>query len=161
MERKTSYLPGLAEVKEKVEKLARRGKAAEAAKAAAEGFLDDLSSGAATMEVLAKREGCTVEETGLFSRRGGFIGKIGINEELSRDAFSLTAAKPYGPRVYGAGENFFIVMLKEKQEAAREAFLAEREKQRDAFMPLKQNERVKIWLDGLKARAATEIHMTL
>ena len=161
MERKTSYLPGLAEVKEKVEKLARRGKAAEAAKAAAEGFLKDLSSGAATMEALAKREGCTVEETGLFSRRGGFIGKIGINEELSRDAFSLTAAKPYGPRVYGAGENFFIVMLKEKQEAAREAFLAEREKQRDAFMPLKQNERVKIWLDGLKARAATEIHMTL
>jgi len=52
-------------------------------------------------------------------------------------------------------------MLKEKQEAAREAFLAEREKQREAFMPLKQNERVKIWLDGLKARAATEILMTL
>jgi peptidyl-prolyl cis-trans isomerase D len=162
MERKASYLPGLAEVKENIEKLARRAKAAEAAKGKAEGYLKELSSGAVTMEELAKREQFTVEETGLFSRRSGFVGKIGVQEDLSRDAFSLTKEQPYGPRVYGnKGETFFMVMLKDKQEATREAFLAEQAKQRDAFMPLKRNERVKIWLDGLKARAKTEILITL
>lgn len=161
MERKTSYLPGLAEVREKVEKRVRREKAAEAAKAGAEVYLKDLSSGAATMEELAKREQFTVEETGLFSRRGGVVAKIGVNEELSRDAFSLTTEKPYGPRVYGTGETIFIVMLKERQQATREAFLADQAKQRDAFMPLKRNERVQIWLEGLKARAQTDILMTL
>jgi peptidyl-prolyl cis-trans isomerase D len=161
MERKTSYLPGLAEVKEKIEKLARRAKAAEAARGAAEGYVKELASGAATMEALAKKEQLTVDETGFFSRRSGFIGKIGLDEDLSRDAFSLTKEKPYGPRAYGKGESCFIVMLKDRQEATREAFLAEQAKQRDMFLPIKRNERVKLWLDGLKSRAQTEILLTL
>jgi peptidyl-prolyl cis-trans isomerase D len=161
LERKASYLPGLAEVKQKIEKLARRAKAAEAAVGKAEAYLKELSSAAVTMEELAKKEQFTVEETGLFSRRSGVIGTIGVNEDLSRDAFALTSEKPYGPRVYGQGENFFIVVLKNRQEASREAFLKEQAKQREVFMPIKRNERVKLWLDGLKARATTEIHLTL
>jgi peptidyl-prolyl cis-trans isomerase D len=161
MERKTSYLPGLAEVKEKIEKLARRAKAAEAARGAAEGYVKELSSGAATMEALAKKEQLTVDETGFFSRRSGFIGKIGPDEDLSRDAFALTSEKPYGPRVYGKGVSCFVVMLKDRQEVTRETFIAEQAKQRDMFLPIKRNERVKLWLDGLKARAQTEILLTL
>ena len=161
MERKTSYLPGLAEVKEKIEKLARRAKAAEAARGAAEGYVKEFASGAATMEALAKKEQLTVDETGFFSRRSGFIGKIGLDEDLSRDAFALTSEKPYGPGVYGKGESCFVVMLKDRQEATREAFLAEQAKQRDMFLPIKRNERVKLWLDGLKSRAQTEIQLTL
>ncbi len=161
MERKPSYLPGLAEVRDKIERLARRAKAAEAARGAAEGYVKELSSGAATMETLAKKEQLTVEETGFFSRRSGFIGKIGLDQDLSRDAFALTKEKPYGTRAYGKGESSFIVMLKERLEATREAFLAEQAKQRDMFMPIKRNERVKLWLDGLKERAQTEILLTL
>jgi peptidyl-prolyl cis-trans isomerase D len=160
MERKTSYLPGIAEVKEKIDKLARRAKGAEAARSAAEGYVKDLSAGGVTMEALAQKERLTVEETGFFSRGSGFIGPVGVDEDLTRDAFGLTQEKPYGPRVYGKGESFFIVRLKERQEATREAFLAEQAKQRDMFMPVKRNERVKLWLDGLKARAQTEILLT-
>jgi len=161
MERKPSHLPGLAEVKDAMEKLARRAKAAELAREAAEGYVKNLASGAETLEELAKKEGFTVEETGFFNRRSGFIGKIGVDADLSRDAFGLTKEKPYGPGVYGKGERFFVVMLKDRQEAAREAFLAEQAKQRDIFMPITRNERVKLWLDGLKARAQTKILLTL
>ena len=160
IERKASYLPPLEEVKAKIEKLARREKATAVAQGKSDGFLKDLSSGGTTMEEIAKREQFTIEETGFFARRSVFIGKIGAHEDLSRDAFALTKEKPSAQRVYSKGDNFFIVSLREKLEATRETFLAEKEKQRDAFMPLTRDDRVRIWLKALRARAGTEIFLT-
>jgi peptidyl-prolyl cis-trans isomerase D len=160
IERKEPYLPTLEEVEEKVVKLVRKEKAREVAREEAEKLLREFASGA-SMDQIAKREHLTVEETGLFSRRSGFISKIGVSEELVREAFSLTLKKPLPQKVYGVGNRYYIVELEEREEADQGKFQPQKGKMLERFLAQKREERVKLWLKGLKERAEIKIFLTI
>jgi len=102
----------------------------------------------------------TIEETGHFTRRSGFIGEIGSSEELVREAFSLTSESPFPKKVYIKGNRYFVVQLKEREGVEREKFLSQKEKIREKFLAQKREERAKRWLKGLRERAEIKILMT-
>ena len=159
IESKDPHLPTLEEVKEKVMGGARREKAREVAKEKAERLLEKLRAGE-SMDKAASRERLTIEETGHFTRRSGFIGEIGSSEELVREAFSLTSESPFPKKVYIKGNRYFVVQLKEREGVEREKFLSQKEKIREKFLAQKREERAKRWLKGLRERAEIKILMT-
>ena len=112
------------------------------------------------MDALAKREGLTIEETGFFSRKSGFIGNIGYIEGLAGEAFSLTRESPFPKKVYGVGNRYFVVELKEKEEASRESFQSEKEKVRENFLAQKREEAIRRWLEKLREDARIEVLIT-
>jgi len=160
IERKGSYLPTLEEVKEKVIKLAKREKARKMAKEKAEKLLEDLRAGT-SMNKIASREKLTVEETGPFTRRSGFVGKIGSNKDLIKGAFALTTENPLPKKIYIKGNSYFVVQLKKREEVEREKFLSEKEKMRERFLTQKREERARLWLKGLRERTETKILITI
>jgi hypothetical protein len=147
-------------VKEKVMGGARREKAREMAKEKAERLLEKLRAGE-SMDKVASRERLTIEETGYFTRRSGFIGKIGSSEELVREAFSLTSESPSPQKVYIKGNRYFVVQLKEREGVERKKFLSQKEKIREKFLAQKREERANRWLKGLRERAEIKILMTI
>ena len=160
IERKGSYLPTLEDVKEKVVKLAKREKARKMAKEKAEKLLEDLRAGT-SMNKIASREKLTVEETGPFTRRSGFVGKIGSNKDLIKGAFALTTENPLPKKIYIKGNSYFVVQLKKREEVEREKFLSEKEKMRERFLTQKREERARLWLKGLRERTETKILITI
>lgn len=159
-ERQASYLPTLKDVKEKVTKQVKREKAQEMAKEKAEKLLEELKAGT-PMKKIASREKLTVEETGPFTRRSGFIGKIGSNKDLAKEAFSLTSGSPFPKKVYSKGNSCFVVQLKKREEAEKEKFLSEKERIRERLLMQKREERTRLWLKGLRERAETKILLTI
>jgi len=161
IDRKESYLPTLEAIEDKVVKLAREEKAREIAREKAEQLLRELTSGT-PMDKIAAREHLTLEETGFFARKSGFIiSKIGSSEELSKEAFSLTSHRPFPQKVYGIGKYFFIVALKEKEEVDQGKFQSQKDKVREMFLLQKGEERVRLWLKGLRERAEIKILLTI
>ena len=112
------------------------------------------------MDALAKREGLAIEETGFFSRKSGFIGNIGYVEGLAREAFSLTRESPFPKKVYAAGNRYFVVELKEREEASRESFQSEKMKVGESFLAQKREEAIRRWLQELREKAQIEILIT-
>jgi len=160
VEREESSLPPLDKVKDTVIRNLKKELANEKALKEADRILKEISSGV-SMEQIAEKEGLTVEETGAFARNSNFIGKIGPLKELLQDAFSLTQNNPYPQKVYTRGTNHFVVKLKERKEAKEETFLEEKEKLRTRLLPQKKEERVRLWLEDLKAGSETKVYVNL
>jgi len=160
VERREPYVPALEEVEARVKKAVRQEKAKKAAKEKAERLLAELASGT-TVDQTAKREHLIPEETGLFTRGSVYIHKIGPSEELLREAFSLTPEKPLPGKAYGIKDDYYLVKLKERIGADREKFQAEKVKLRKRLLAQKRNEGVKLWIKGLKEKAAIEIELTI
>ncbi len=160
IERKSSYLPTLEDVKEKMTKLVRKEKSRKMAKEEAKKLLEELKTGTA-MDKIAQSEKLTVEETGPFTRRRGFLDKIGSDKELIKEAFSLTPERPYPKKIYGKGSSFFVVQLKKREGVEREEFLPHKEKIRERFLAQKREERTRLWLKGLREMAQIKIMITI
>jgi len=152
-------VPALEEVSQKVEKLKKREAAGKIAKEKAGKLLEELATGR-SMEALAAREGLTIEETGFFSRKSGFIGNIGYVEELAREAFSLTRESPFPQKVYEAGNRYFVIELKEREDASRESFQSEKVKVGENFLAQKKEEAIRRWLKKLREKAEIKIRIT-
>ena len=159
-ERKEPYLPNLEEVQERVVKLVRREKAGAMTKKKAEQLLKELASGS-PMDQIASREHLTIEETGFFTSRSGFISKVGSSKELAKEAFSLTSQKPFPRKAYSIGNSFFVFGLKEREEAELEKFQSEKERVQAGLLVQKGEERIKAWLAGLKKKAKIEVLITI
>jgi peptidyl-prolyl cis-trans isomerase D len=69
----------------------------------------------AAPEAVAVGHTPSVEETGLFPRRGGQVPGIGSSAELSKSAFDLTTDKPITGPVEVAG-SFIVARLKERKQ---------------------------------------------
>lgn len=116
-ERQASRLPELDEVRKQVEDAYRKEQSVVLAKQAADELLKTLQDGS-TLASAAKQADLKVEETGEFSRNyGGFVPRIGNNEELAKGAFALTDEKPVVPEVFEIDGKFIVAKLKKRQEA--------------------------------------------
>ncbi len=159
-ERRESYLPTLEEVEEKVEKAVRKEKAKKAAREKAERLLAELVSGT-PMDQVAEREKLIPEETGPFTRGSAYISKIGPSEELLKEAFSLTPEKPLPGKVYGVKDCYYLAKLKEKVGGGQEEFQSQKEKVQERLLTQKREERVRLWIKGLKKKAEIKTLLTI
>jgi peptidyl-prolyl cis-trans isomerase D len=151
-EKVPSTILDFAAVKEEAEKQLRSDKAEQLAKEKAEALLarvketKDLAAAAAEQKL-------TVEESGPFTRQGGYIPKMGSLPELKRAAFRLTPEAPVAPQTAFWGGNAFVAVLKEQIPPDAQEFEKQKESIREQQLKRKQDEALNELVRYLKKRA--------
>ena len=154
-ERIPSQVPEFEEVKENIEARYRSQQAEILATDKAEKLFAKVSE-TKNLEDLAKAEGLQLEETGLFTRRGAYIPKIGSIPELKNAAFKLHAGEPIAPQSYSWGGNAFVVALKELLPADAEELEERRDELRQALLQRKRNTANREFVTYLKKKVVVE-----
>jgi len=116
-DRRDSYLPELAEVKNRVEQAYRAEQAQTLAKELADQLLADAKA-SKDLTAAAKNLKVPTEATGEFSRGyGSFVPRVGPSPELADTAFKLTKEAPVGDKVFEIGNRFLVAGLKDSKVA--------------------------------------------
>ena len=154
-ERVPSRIPEFTVVQEEAEERYRSEQAERLAQEKADKLLTKLKE-TKDLASLAKAEALTVEETGAFARRGGYIPKIGVVPDLKTEAFRLTPDAPVASQSYIWGGNAFIAVLKEYIPADPEQLEEQRDDLRQSLLQRKKTAAYQEFTKYLKERAKIE-----
>ena len=154
-ERAPSRIPEFTAVQEEAEEQYRSEQAERLAQEKADKLLTKLKE-TRDLASLAKAEALTVEETGAFARRGGYIPKIGVVPDLKTEAFRLTPEAPVASQSYTWGGNTFIAVLQEYTPADSEQLEAQRDDLRQSLLQRKKTAAHQELTKYLKERAKIE-----
>ncbi len=154
-DRKASYLPEMDAVVDNVREHVSDYLAAKEAKAAADGFLEELKKGKA-LEDLAKLKKLKIEKTDYFNRRGS-IPKIGYDPGLMETVFRLNENKRYPNTVFENDNGSFVIRWEGYKGIDEKKYEEEKEKQRYFLMLQKHARLFESWLEYLKNNAEIKI----
>ncbi len=157
LEKKDSRIPSLEEVKEEVRKRVIGMKAEEKTRQVAEDLLKQMRAGKGIHE-LAKERGIQVEETGLFTRAGGMVPKIGPMGEYMAALSSLTGKHPFPQEVLKTKDGYFVVKLSASEPADSNKFSSVKKDLEKRLLSQKREEFFQNWLQELQAAAKIEIN---
>jgi peptidyl-prolyl cis-trans isomerase D len=158
--RKDSRIPPLEEVKEEVSQKVLGIKCEEKARQVAEELLNQVRMAKPIREV-AREHGFLVEETGLFTRAGGVIPKIGPAKDFMNALSSLTIKSPFVKEVLRIKDDFFVVKLLDLEPADQSKFPTVKKDLEKRLRYQKQIEFFESWLKGLRAKANIEINQDI
>ena len=105
------------------------------------------------LAAVAAQEHVKVDETGPFTRQGGYIPKIGTLPELKNAAFRLTSEAPVVPQTYLWGGNAFVAVLKEQIPPSPQEFDKQKAAIREDLLKRKQDAAVDELVRYLKQHA--------
>jgi peptidyl-prolyl cis-trans isomerase D len=151
-EKVASTIPDFTVVKEEAEKKKKNEKAEQLAKEKAESILAKVKE-SKNLAAVAAEQKLSVEETGLFSRQGGYIPKMGTVAELKQAAFQLTPEAPVAPQVYLWSGNAFVAALKEKTSPPSEEFDKQKDEIRQQLLKRRQTDAMNELVRLLKKRS--------
>ena len=151
-EKKPAAVPPLADVRKRVEELARRDKARELAKKKAEEAIAQLSKGAGAYKL---------QDTGPFLYKDPTVPKIGPSRDLVEAAFKLTTAASVAPAPFTVNGVWYVIKLKNRIEAPKDDFAKQKEAIRAKLLPKMQEEAISEWLKGLREKAQITINPAL
>lgn len=157
MDRKESRIPSLEEVKEEVIRKVTGKKMEEMAKQTAEEMLNQIKAGKEMNKVISGKN-YAIEETGLFTRAGGLIPKIGPAGEWMASLSSLTEKRPFPKEPFKTKEGYFVLRLLSSEPADRSKFDSVKKNLEKRLTYQKQEEFFKNWLQHLRAKAKVEIN---
>lgn len=152
---KPSYLPGLDEAREEVNKDYIAYLAKVEAKSAAEAFQKQIGEGK-TWEEGIKSQGLEVITTGFFKRSDN-MEKIGYLPELKEAAFALNEKKRYPDKTFENDEGAFVIRWEESKGIDKKSFEEEKEKYRASLLRSKHRALVGDWIETLRKKADVEI----
>ena len=155
VDKKTSTLPELAEVSEKVKESFISFLAVEKAKSAAEVYLGRLKGGE-SWEKLAKEMNLSPETTELFTRND-YISQIGYSPELQEAAFLTGENDQYPAKVFETDNGVFVIRWEGEEGIDEKKYQKEKEKYRHSLMRAKHQQIFQGWLEKLKIKADIEI----
>ncbi|MFH1242474.1 MAG: SurA N-terminal domain-containing protein [Pseudomonadota bacterium] len=155
VDKKPSLLPELKEVEERVKEDFIDDLAAKEAKAAAQGYLEELRKGKPWDE-LAKERHVTPEGSGYFTRNEP-IPKIGYDAGLIETAFGLNKDKRYPDSVFENQQGAYVIRWEGKKGIDRKEYEKEKEQYRFSLMMERHKRAYQNWLQDLKKNAEIEI----
>lgn len=107
-----------------------------------------------------------VRSTGMFSRMGGFVPSIGVDEGLAQQAFLLDSKHPYTAKPVEidspmGGKSFVVMALKERHEADMQAFDKSKQELRRSTLARLRSGQLSAWLSYKRKTAAIEVNQAL
>jgi peptidyl-prolyl cis-trans isomerase D len=144
-------VPALASVREQVLKDLSAQMREEAARKAAEDFLETLEDGK-TMEDAAENTSAELITSDFFKRQAPIPG-IGNEPELSRESFLLSPEKRLADKVIDGSKGYYVVYLEDRRSPSAESFAAEKDNVRAQLMQLKKQDAFSAWLSAMKAES--------
>jgi len=158
-EKLQSRVPPLADVRDKVETAVRDEQATAKARERAEAIRKLLAENK-TLDEVATADKLAVEETGLFTRAGEYVPRIGSSPELKKGAFQLSAASPVMPDVIVVGGDAYVVVFKDRQPADMAEFDKKKEQLVKRHLDDQRQAAMTALLNQLKRRATIRINST-
>jgi peptidyl-prolyl cis-trans isomerase D len=140
-------LPGMAEVRTKLEQDFKSFKAGDIAKAKADEFANQLKSGA-NIEKLAKTYGVTVKNSEDFSRNGT-IADLGPSAPVESFAFSANLGDTSQP--VQIGQKYVVLQLKAKTPIDPQEFAKAKEGLRESLLSQRKEQVFQAYLDGIRS----------
>lgn len=156
LQRQDSFVPPLAQIKDKVADAARLEKAKEAALQEAKKALARLQQGEPLAKVAASL-GLTVQDSGWFTRPQGFPGHPQA-KNLAVAAFSLTPAHPLPDEPLAVDGEVFLLALKERRPPTPEQFDQAREELQKNLLELKRQLVFSQWLAEERRRTKIKVY---
>jgi peptidyl-prolyl cis-trans isomerase D len=156
-ERVESKIPDFAAVADEVEKRLRAEKAEQLAKTKADALLTQAKE-KKDLAPVATEAKVEVEESGLFTRQGSYIPKIGNLPDLKKEVFRLTPESPFPSQTYLWSGTAFVVMLKEKVPADTTDFEKKKEALQKELQQQKQSTVLEDFLKNLKKQATITVN---
>lgn len=162
LEEHDAHVPEFSEIKDDVFEAVRRKKAVEEALKRSENLLERVGAGEVELREAARLDSMEYGTTGFFTKKEGFMPKVGVFIGDKDGLFLLPKDKPVYPDVVPHEGKFFVFKLR-RAEAADPSELksSTRAEIRGALMAAKQREAVEKWLDGLREDAEVEIRQDL
>jgi len=157
LDKKDSRIPSLEEVKEEVGRKVIGMKCEEKARQVAEDLLGQIRAGKSMKEV-AKDRGIQMDETGLFTRAGGLVPKIGPAEGFMATLSSMTEKSPLPKEVFRTKDGYFVVKLSDLEPADQSKFPSVKKDLQKRLIYQKQEEFFQNWLQQLRAKAKIDIN---
>ena len=154
-ERAPSRIPDFSDVQSEVERRYRSEQAETLAEQRADALFKKLQE-TGDLASLARAEDLPVEETGPFTRSGGYVPKIGNLPALKTEAFGLNAKNPVPSQTYVWGGNAYVVAFKEHIPADAEQLEQRREELRASLVQQKRSEALREFEKYLKKQAQIE-----
>jgi peptidyl-prolyl cis-trans isomerase D len=155
VDKKSSHLSELKDVKERVKKDFTSHLATLEAKSAAEEYLAELTGGKDWKE-LAKERNLTPEMTDFFTRND-YIPKIGYAPDLQEAAFGLNESRRYPDGVFETDKGVIVIRFEGRKGIDMAKYEEEKENYRMSLMRAKNQVIYGHWLEDLKGRAEIEI----
>jgi peptidyl-prolyl cis-trans isomerase D len=146
VEIKAPYVPGLDEVRAKVEDALKASKSAELAKARAQEFADKAKT-AAGLEKLAKSYSVEVKTSEEFTRNGN-LQDLGSSSPFDTFAFSSEVGGISQP--IQVGQRQVVAQLKEKKAVNPEEFARAKDNLRQSLLTPKKDKMFQTYLDSVR-----------
>jgi len=102
-----------------------------------------------------------VEETGLFTRAGGMVPKIGPVGDFVTALSSMTEKSPTPKEVLRTKDGYFVLGLSALEPADQSKFQSVKKNLQRRLIYQKQEEFFQNWLQQLRAKAKIEINKDL
>ncbi len=148
VDKKASYLPKLADIKNEVEKHFVESEKQNIAEKEADAILAGLKKGE-TLDKITRDKGLKINETGLF-QPGNIIPKVGVSPEASEAIIALTANKPYADKAFRINNSYLIFKFKDSSNIDLKDFEAKKDLYKKILTSLKREETMQTWLTGNK-----------
>ena len=155
VDKKSSHLPELKDVTERVKKDFASHLATLEAKSAAEEYLAELKGGKDWKE-LAKERNFTPKTTDFFTRND-YIPKIGYARDLQEAAFGLNESRNYPDGVFETDKGVIVIRFEGRKGIDMAKYEEEKENYRMSLLRTKNQVVYGHWLEDLKGRAEIEI----
>jgi len=158
-DKKSSHLPELEDVIERVQEDLTLHLAREKAHSEAENLLEELQNGGDWEDLLRKAE--LTPETSEFFKRGDPIEGIGQATELQEAVFALQEETPYPKQVFESNTGYHVVRWEATRGIDEEAFQEEKLEVRRAVRNIKHRILFDAWMENLRENAEVERLMPL
>jgi len=112
------------------------------------------------LEKVAKSLGLKVEETGLFSRPDR-MPKIGSDEEIKVEAFSLSKEKPFPKRVFEVGGKFYVISFRDRQPVDTAKFEENKENLKNRELARRRSQLLRAWIEKLRTESKISVNEAL
>ncbi len=147
LDRYASGILPLEQVRSEIEASIRTERKMEIAMEEARSFAQELRDGSVTLEELAEREGLVLSREGPVTRMESIPG-LGVGNAAVGAAFGTPVGEVAGP--VRLRDEIVLLEVLDKEEADREAWEAQKEFQRAQLTQQMRQERLQLWLDGLR-----------
>ena len=156
IERVEAHTPDFKDIAFRVRERLRVEKAREEARKTAVELIKKAASGE-DVSALLKKEKLRMEETGYFTRAGGFIPKVGVPIAEYEKVLLLKKEAPYYAEPVNTNGKFHVIRLKDVKEADESIFEKGKNEIRERLLSDKREAALGAWLEALRSKAKIRV----
>ena len=156
VDRKSSKIPELDDVRDRVKADVIKEKQSEKSKADAEAFIQELKDGK-SFEKTSQQFEVDSKNTGYFKRNAP-VPAIGYDQQYIDASFKLTESSPYAEQPVKGQKGYYVIYFKARKAPSDTDYLKEKDAVKQRLLQQKQYQTIDAWVAELRNNNDVVIH---